>query len=218
MTGLERNEDPTPIWQPSGAPTTLAPATDTDAPARACMVGFAQVPAEMLTAPLTANALRLWALLDLHQRDNAKAWPSRSHLAEDLGSSADAVDRAVTALEAAGFLAVDRRGGRGRTNRYQLLGRPRDIHNGRSSAAHSGDDDTRNGRTDAAVGRSSRVSKAVRSGRAAGRWPPGSSTVSAGCIGDHFFGGGQLLTSQASVNTLRALSGNWVPGTARFQG
>ena len=98
-----------------------------------CMAGFAQVPAELLEAPVSAAAKLLWAVLDRHQRDNGHTWTSRAHLAEHLDCSRSSVARALVELEASGWLVIDSGGGRGRTNRYVLRGRPADIHNGVTS-------------------------------------------------------------------------------------
>ncbi len=98
------------------------------------MVGFAQVPAELLDARISDRAKVLWSVLDVHQRDNGDSWPSRDHLAEHLGCSIDSVDRAAAELRDASLIEIKVGRGRGNTNRYRLLDRP---EKGRSRAAIS---------------------------------------------------------------------------------
>lgn len=94
---------------------------------------FAMVPNELLKAPVSAMAIRLWAVLDRHQRVNGDAWPGRTHLAEHLGCSKAMVTKAINELvdpDNGGWLEVQPGGGRGRTNRYVVLGRPRSYPQG----------------------------------------------------------------------------------------
>jgi hypothetical protein len=88
------------------------------------MGGFAQVPAELLAASVSDRAKLLWAVLDIHQRDNGESWPGREHLSEELGCSTDSIERAAAELERVDWVEIEHRRGRGQTNRYRVLGRP----------------------------------------------------------------------------------------------
>lgn len=102
-------------------------------PTPMCMRGFARVPAELLLARISDRAKLLWAVLERHQGSRPDSWPSRSHLAQHLGCSRWSLERAITELEASGWLQVQRSaGGRTRTNRYVV------IHNGSTPAPVSG--------------------------------------------------------------------------------
>lgn len=96
------------------------------------------MPATLLLADVSDRAVRLWAVLDCHQRGRTVAWPSRATLQRLLRCSPDSVDRAVVELEAAGLVVVQRRADKGATNRYSLLGRPRDQEAGSRTGAASG--------------------------------------------------------------------------------
>ena len=107
-----------------------------------CMPGWAKVPAELLTAPISDRAVRLWSVLERHQGGSGAAWPSRPHLAEHLGCSLDSIDRALAELEADGWLVIQRGRGRANPNLYAVIHRPRTgaaiTHlNGRTGAAIS---------------------------------------------------------------------------------
>lgn len=130
---------------------------DISGEAAPCMVGFAQVPAELLEAPVKAGrdsndrrnismlAVLLWAVLDVHQRDKGHSWPNYAHLAEHLGCSRRSVIRAADELENAGWLTREHGGGRGKVNRYVLLRRPGVVHSGDTSVTVS------NGKGDTSV-------------------------------------------------------------------
>lgn len=89
---------------------------------RPCMVGFAQIPAQLYTA-VSARARDLWGVLDIHQGGRAHTYPSHEHLAEDLGWSVDTVRRALRELSKAKWLEVEVARGRGNSNRYKVRGR-----------------------------------------------------------------------------------------------
>ncbi len=99
--------------------------------------GYSQVPAVLLLADVSDRAVRLWAVLDCHQRGRTVAWPSRATLQALLRCSADSVDRAVVELENSGLVVVQRRADKGATNRYSLRGRPRDGAAGSRTGAAS---------------------------------------------------------------------------------
>jgi hypothetical protein len=87
---------------------------------------FVQLPTELLTADLPATAVVAWCLLAAHVRpDEPLAWPSREYLMRRLGHAArdpHTVSAATTALEAAGWLEVDRVHHAGKTrNVYRPL-------------------------------------------------------------------------------------------------
>lgn len=93
------------------------------------MPGWTKVPAGLLDAPISDRAVRLWIVLEQHQRGNGSSWPSRDHLAAHLRCSRWTLASTLAELEEAGWLEVQRNtGGRGKTNRYVV------IHNGSSPA------------------------------------------------------------------------------------
>jgi hypothetical protein len=69
---------------------------------------------------ISDRAVRLWMLLDRYAGDNGAAFPKRETLAEDLTCSMSTVDRAVTELVDAQWLAKERRSA-GDVNVYTLM-------------------------------------------------------------------------------------------------
>lgn len=72
---------------------------------------YAIVPEWLLDTDVSANAIRLWAVLaaKFADRESDVAYPSRARLATDLHKSIDTVDRAVRELVECGALAVQAR-------------------------------------------------------------------------------------------------------------
>ena len=70
---------------------------------------FAIVPEWVLLADISANAVRLYALLNRYANSQGKAWPSRRTLAEALRISASTVDRSKDELVGIGALIVETR-------------------------------------------------------------------------------------------------------------
>jgi DNA-binding transcriptional ArsR family regulator len=56
--------------------------------------------------------------LSVYMNGAGECWPSKEALAENTGLGLRTVDRAILRLEAAGYLLIERRGGRHKTNRY----------------------------------------------------------------------------------------------------
>jgi DNA-binding transcriptional MocR family regulator len=70
---------------------------------------FAIVPEWVLLADVSANAVRLYALLNRYANSSGRAWPSRRTLAEALRISPSTVDRAKDELVGIKALTVDTR-------------------------------------------------------------------------------------------------------------
>lgn len=70
---------------------------------------FAIVPEWVLLADISANAVRLYAVLNRYANSRGKAWPSRRTLADNLRVSPSTVDRAKDELVALGALTVETR-------------------------------------------------------------------------------------------------------------
>ena len=70
---------------------------------------FAIVPEWVLDADISANAIRLYAVLNRYANDRGRAWPSRRTLAERLRVSASTIDRAKDELVGIGALTVEAR-------------------------------------------------------------------------------------------------------------
>lgn len=91
---------------------------------------FAPVPEALLFDPnLSSHAKVVWGVLDrrIDNRPDSDtegcAFPGREWIAETMGVSTDTVDRALKALEEAGWILVERPKG-GRRNVYELLDHP----------------------------------------------------------------------------------------------
>lgn len=70
---------------------------------------FAIVPEWVLDLPVSDRAVRLYAILSRYADADGFSWPSRRTLAERLGRSVDALDRAVKELVESGALVVSAR-------------------------------------------------------------------------------------------------------------
>lgn len=70
---------------------------------------FAIIPESVLLAPISSNAVRLYAILNRFANAQGKAWPSRRTLAEMMGVSVATVDRAKDELVDLGALHVENR-------------------------------------------------------------------------------------------------------------
>lgn len=70
---------------------------------------FAIVPEWVLDADISANAIRLYAVLNRYANDRGRAWPSRRTLADRLRVSASTIDRAKDELVGIGALTVEAR-------------------------------------------------------------------------------------------------------------
>lgn len=70
---------------------------------------FAIVPEWVLLADISANAVRLYALLNRYANSQGKAWPSRRTLGEALRVSPSTVDRSKEELVSIGALTVETR-------------------------------------------------------------------------------------------------------------
>lgn len=86
---------------------------------------FTMVPLSVLFSDLSAQAVRLYAVLDHHSGRKASAWPSRATLAEEMACTEKTVDRAVRDLVDHGLLVVERQAGVRGVNRYRLQMRAR---------------------------------------------------------------------------------------------
>ena len=81
---------------------------------------FAKLPKAILArADLTPAAKIVFAVLQDRQGANGKSWPGERRLAADCGLGLGTVCACVRQLEAAGLVAVDRRG-RGKGNHYRI--------------------------------------------------------------------------------------------------
>ena len=91
---------------------------------------FAIVPEWVIHADISANAVRLYAILNRFANGSGKAWPSRRTLAELMRTSTATVDRAKDELVAVGALIVEARtnpAGDPSSNLYTLLTRPHET-------------------------------------------------------------------------------------------
>ena len=71
---------------------------------------FAIIPEALLyDKQLSANAVRLYGILNRYANNQGKAWPSRKTLADQMALSVATVDRAKEELESAGWLTVEHR-------------------------------------------------------------------------------------------------------------
>lgn len=70
---------------------------------------FAIVPEFVLYAPISANAVRLFAVLHRYANTNLRAWPSRKTLADAMGVSPATIDRAKDELVSLGAVTVQAR-------------------------------------------------------------------------------------------------------------
>jgi DNA-binding transcriptional MocR family regulator len=71
--------------------------------------GFAIVPDSVLLAEISANGVRLWALLQRHSDPEGRCYPGRKRMAQLLGVSEDTITRAKRELAEAGLLLVKER-------------------------------------------------------------------------------------------------------------
>ena len=88
---------------------------------------FAIVPEWVILADVSANAVRLYALLNRFANSAGRAWPSRRTLAEMLRTSMATIDRAKDELVSAGALTVEHRtnpAGDPSSNLYTIHTRP----------------------------------------------------------------------------------------------
>lgn len=91
---------------------------------------FAIVPEWVLTADISSNAVRLYAVLNRFANSSGRAWPSRRTLAEIMRLSVATVDRAKDELITIGALTVEHRTGPAgdpSSNLYTLLTRQHDA-------------------------------------------------------------------------------------------
>ncbi len=70
---------------------------------------FAIVPEFVITADISANAVRLYAILNRFANSQGKAWPSRKTLADIMRTSTATIDRAKEELIAIHALSVEHR-------------------------------------------------------------------------------------------------------------
>jgi DNA-binding transcriptional MocR family regulator len=73
-------------------------------------------------APIDTTAKTVAWALDSRMNGGGQCWPSKAQLAADTGLDKRTVDRALGRLELAGFVTVQRGGGRGHPNRYAIKG------------------------------------------------------------------------------------------------
>ena len=88
---------------------------------------FAIIPEWVLQADISANAVRLYGILNRFANGNGRAWPSRNTLADLMRVSKGTIDRAKTELVDIGALLVEQRtnpAGDPSSNLYTLLIRP----------------------------------------------------------------------------------------------
>ena len=96
---------------------------------------FAIVQEWLLTADISSNAVRLYAILNRYANSRGHAWPSRKTLASSMKCSTATVDRARDELVGAGALTVIQRtsdAGDPTSNLYILHTRPVDKNGGSS--------------------------------------------------------------------------------------
>ena len=92
---------------------------------------FAIVPEWVIYADISANAVRLYAVLNRFANGSGRAWPSRRTLADAMRVSTATVDRAKDELVTIGALIVEARtnaAGDPSSNLYTLLTRPHDTN------------------------------------------------------------------------------------------
>ena len=70
---------------------------------------FAIVPEWLLFSDVTANAIRLYAVLNRFANSQGRAWPSRKTLADLMSCSTATIDRAKDELVTAGALTIETR-------------------------------------------------------------------------------------------------------------
>lgn len=87
---------------------------------------FVQIPVTVLISPLSANAVRLYGILDSHSDGAKMSYPSRATLAREMGVSARYVDTLLTELIDYGAVRKERRrdGSKNFTNLYWVLDPP----------------------------------------------------------------------------------------------
>jgi len=101
---------------------------------------FAIIPEFVITADISANAVRLYAVLNRFANSQGKAWPSRKTLADIMRTSTATIDRAKDELIAISALSVEHRvnpAGDPSSNLYTLHTRPVD-NNRKSSQVRKG--------------------------------------------------------------------------------
>jgi len=82
--------------------------------------GFTQVPNFILRNPdLSTNAKTAFALLLSYAWHNNRCYPGQERMAEDMGTHAATVSRAMKELEEFSLIEIERRG-QGKTNYYTL--------------------------------------------------------------------------------------------------
>lgn len=92
---------------------------------------FAIIPEWLLHADISANAIRLYGILNRYANSNGHAWPSRKTIAAAMKCSTATVDRARDELVDAGALTVHQRlsdAGDPTSNLYILHTRPVNNH------------------------------------------------------------------------------------------
>jgi biotin operon repressor len=89
---------------------------------------YTVVTEDLLRAPISDRALRLWILLDRYAGKDGEAFPSRGRLAKDLGCSLASVDRAIRELLAEGWLTIEHR--TGTSNLYTVENDPTTVVTG----------------------------------------------------------------------------------------
>ena len=96
---------------------------------------FAIIPEWLLDAPISSNAVRLYAILNRYANSQGRAWPSRKTIATAMKCSTATVDRARDELVAVGALTVIQRtsdAGDPTSNLYVLHIRPVETVEGSS--------------------------------------------------------------------------------------
>lgn len=96
---------------------------------------FAIVPEWIIDSDVSANAVRLYALLNRYANSRGQAFPTRATLAKRMGVSTDTVDRAKQELVEIGALTIQRRtsdAGDPTSNLYTIHTFP--VDNGENSA------------------------------------------------------------------------------------
>lgn len=102
--------------------------TEKPNPARVRFLWLDQVATDRALPPLS---LAVAVILGRWLGGDGRAWPAIPTIAAALGTTDRSVQRALSALEQAGHVAVDRNGGRGRTNRISIaLKQAESIGNG----------------------------------------------------------------------------------------
>jgi hypothetical protein len=103
---------------------------------------FAIIPEALLyDKQISANAVRLYGILNRYANNQGKAWPSRKTLADQMALSVATVDRAKEELEGAGWLTVEHRlsaSGDHTSNVYTLYTTSSPVTRGGSTSATTG--------------------------------------------------------------------------------